>query len=97
MRKTPTMKLFVVILAALAIISAVLVHLEYRNVSQTREAKVAATLEHEHEQMRKDDVDYAEQHKREIEEEEQFKRQVEALKKAHTHAGDESKAITTNP
>lgn len=98
MQKTPTMKLFVVLLAALALISAVLVHNEFRAAKQTQQEKVAAALAREHEQMRQDDADYREQHKREIEEQEQFKKQVEALKKkVHAYAGNESKTLTTNP
>ena len=98
MQKTPPMKPFAVLLAALVLISAVLVHSEYRDARQTREAKVAAALDREHEQMKQDDADYKRQHQQELEEQEQFNKQVEALKKrVHSYARNESKTITTNP
>jgi hypothetical protein len=95
MRKTSTYKQFVVTLAALAIISAVLFK---RESHQTRDAKIAAQLEHDRDQIRNDDREYEDQRRREIDEQEQFQMQVEALrKKVHPYAEDESKTATSKP
>jgi hypothetical protein len=84
MQKTRNMKLLIVILAALAAISALLLHHESHIAHQSRQANIAAQLQHDQDQIRKDDAEY--------EEEELFQKQVEALKKkTHAYAGNESK------
>jgi Na+-translocating ferredoxin:NAD+ oxidoreductase RnfG subunit len=84
MQTTRNMKLLIVILAALAAISALLLHHESHIAHQSRQANIAAQLQHDQDQIRKDDAEY--------EEEELFQKQVEALKKkTHAYAGNESK------
>jgi hypothetical protein len=84
MQKTRNMKLLIVILAALAAISAVLLQHESHIAHQSRQANIAAQLQHDQDQIRRDDAEY--------EEEELFQKQVEALKKkTHAYAGNESK------
>ena len=85
MQKTKNMRLLIVILAALAAISAVLLHHESHIAHQSRQANIAAQLQHNQDQIRRDDAEYEE-------EEELFQKQVEALKKkTHAYAGNESK------
>jgi len=84
MQKTQNMKLLIVILAALGAISAVLLHHQSHIANQPRQAKIAAQLQHDQDQIRRDDAEYEEQ--------ELFQKQVEALKKkTHAYAGNESK------
>jgi dethiobiotin synthetase len=83
MTKITNMKLLIVIPAALAAISAVLLNHEHHVEQQTRQAQIA-------ERVRKDDAEYREQ--------EDFRKQVEALKaKSHAYAGNESKTWNSKP
>lgn len=94
MNKTPTMKFLFVILAALAPLSAALINRQYSVARETREAKVAAQLKHDRQQVRMDDDDYS---KQEAQEQKRFNEQVEAIrKKVHAYAGNESNTLT-NP
>lgn len=94
MKKTTKIKAFVFLLAALAAISAVVFNSTNHAMRQIREAKVAAQLEHDRQQVRMDDDDYRRQ---EALEQKRFNEQVEAIRKqVHAYAGDESKSLT-NP
>jgi membrane protein implicated in regulation of membrane protease activity len=92
MKKTLTMKVLFVILAALAPFSAALINRQYSVARETRKAKVAAQLEHDRQQVRMDDDDYSAQA---ADEQKRFNEQVEAIrKKVHAYAGNESKTLT---
>lgn len=89
MQKALNMKLLILILTALAALSAVVVNHEIYVAQETRRANIAEKLQHDREQIRKDDAEYGEQ--------EQIQKQVEALKKkSHAYAGNEAKTWTNN-
>ena len=89
MQKALNMKLLILILTALAAISAVIVNHEIHVAQDTRRANIAEKLQHDREQIRKDDAEYREQ--------EQLQKQVEALrKKSHAYAGHEAKTWTNS-
>jgi ribulose kinase len=89
MQKALNMKLLILILTALAALSAVVVNHEIHVAQETRRANIAEKLQHDREQIRKDDAEYREQ--------EQIQKQLEALKKkSHSYAGNEAKSWTNN-
>ena len=73
MQKALNMKLLILILTALAALSAVVVDHEIHVAQETRRANIAEKFQNDREQIRKDDAEYREQ--------EQIQKQVEALKK----------------
>jgi hypothetical protein len=89
MQKTFNMKLLILILTALAALSAVVVDHEIHVAQETRRANIAEKFQHDREQIRKDDAEYREQ--------EQIQKQVEALKrKSPAYPGNEAKTWTNN-
>ena len=89
MQKALNMKLLILILTALAAISAVIVNHEIHDARETQRANIAEKLQHDREQISKDDAEYREQ--------EQLQKQVEALKKkSHAYAGNEAKTWTNS-
>ena len=89
MQKALNMKLLILILTALAAISAVIVNHENHVAQETRRANIAEKLQHDREQISRDDAEYREQ--------EQLQKQVEALKKkSHAYAGNEAKTWTNS-
>ena len=89
MQKALNMKLLILILTALAAISAVIVNHEIHAAQETRRANIAEKLQHDSEQISKDDAEYREQ--------EQLQKQVEALKKkSYAYAGNEAKTWTNS-
>lgn len=89
MQKALNMKLLILILTALAAISAVIVNHEIQAAQETRRANIAEKLQHDREQISKDDAECREQ--------EQLQKQVEALKKkSHAYAGSEAKTWTNS-
>ena len=89
MQKTFNMKLLILILTALAALSAVVVDHEIHVAQETRRANIAEKFQHDREQIRKDDAENREQ--------EQIQKQVEALsKKSPAYAGNEAKTWTNN-
>ena len=89
MQKALNMKLLILILTALAALSAVIVDHDIHVAQATRRANIAEKLQHDREQIRKDDAEYREQ--------EQIQKQLEALKKkSHSYAGNEAKSWTNN-
>ena len=89
MQKALNMKLLILILTALAALSAVVVNHEIHVAQETRRANIAEKLQHDREQIRKNDAEHREQ--------EQIQKQVEALKKkSHAYAGNEAKIWTNN-
>ena len=61
MQKALNMKLLILILTALAAISAVIVNHEIRAAQETRRANISEKLQHDREQISKDDAEYREQ------------------------------------
>jgi len=61
MQKALNMKLLILILTALAAISAVIVNHEIHAAQETRRANIAENLQHDREQISKDDAEYREQ------------------------------------
>ena len=89
MQKALNMKLLILILTALAALSAVVVDHEIHVAQETRRANIAEKFQNDREQIRKDDAEYREQ--------QQIQKQVEALKKkSHAYAGNEAKTWTNN-
>ena len=89
MQKALNMKLLILILTALAALSAVVVNHEIHVAQETRRANIAEKLQHDWEQIRKDDAEYRKQ--------EQIQKKLEALKKkSHSYAGNEAKIWTNN-
>jgi predicted aconitase len=58
MQRLANLKLMTVLLAALAASSAVLFYHEHQIDQRTRQAQIAAQLERDREQIRKDDAEY---------------------------------------
>jgi ribulose kinase len=89
MQKALNMKLLILILTALAALSAVVVDHEIHVAQETRRANIAEKFQNDREQIRKDDAEYREQ--------QQIQKQLEALKKkSHSYAGNEAKSWTNN-
>jgi hypothetical protein len=89
MQEAWNMKLLILILTALVAIGAVIVNHEIHVAQETRRANIAEKLQHDREQISKDDAEYREQ--------EQLQKQVEAFKrKSDTYAGNEAKAWTNS-
>jgi ribulose kinase len=61
MRKALNMKLLILILTALAALSAVVVDHEIHVAQETRRANIAEKFQNDREQIRKDDAEYREQ------------------------------------
>jgi len=89
MQKALNMKILILILKALAALSAVVVKHDIHVARENRRSHIAEKLQHDREQIRKDDAEYREQ--------EQIQKQVEALKKkSHAYAGNEAKSWTNH-
>jgi hypothetical protein len=58
MQKALNIKLLIIILTALAALSAVVVNHEIQVAQETRRANIAEKLQHDREQIRKDDAEY---------------------------------------
>jgi ribulose kinase len=89
MQKALNMKLLILILTALAALSAVVVNHDIHVARENCRSNIAEKLQHDREQIRKDDAEYREH--------EQIQKQVKALnKKSLAYAGNEVKTWTNN-